>query len=370
MTLADLEFRAGGGDVRAQVELATCLDGHGRHEESLNWLSRAAKAGDAEALTLLGLRLLLGRDAPHLPKDGAGLLLDAAERGDARAAATVSVLAGGGFYGPQTWPAALDYLQRSAELGGASARAQLRILTGDPALAAKAAAKPPDDLWRRLRQGVDIAAWTGPPPAARTLNRFPLIRACQGLTTKAACDWVIQQARPRLERALVQDPETGLTIMGETRTNRVANFTLADASLLFLLLQARIAAAAGLPMEMMEAFAVLHYAPGEEASEHLDYLDPAVPAYADAIARYGQRVATCLVYLNDDYDGGETAFPELGIRHKGRMGDALIFHSVDAAGTPDPRSLHAGRPPTSGEKWVLSQFIRDRPRAGLDAARA
>jgi hypothetical protein len=27
----------------------------------------------------------------------------------------------------------------------------------------------------------------------------------------------------------------------------------------------------------------------------------------------------------------------------------------------DLRTLHSGRPPTSGEKWVFSQFIRDRP---------
>ena len=365
MTLSDLEFKAREGDLNAQFQLAGQLDAAGRHEEAISWLSRAAKAGDARALAALGLRLLTGRDAPLLPRDGAGLLSDAAARGDAGAAAMISVLAGGGFYGPQSWEVALDYLQRSAELGGASARAQLRILTGDSSPRAKGGARAAADVWRRLRQGVDVAAWTGPPPAAQTLNRSPLIRACQGLATKAACDWIIQQARPRLERALVQDPATGLTIMGETRTNRVANFALADASLLFLFMQARLAAAAGLDMRMMEAFAVLHYAPGEEASEHVDYLDPALPAYAGAIAEFGQRTATCLVYLNEGYAGGETAFPLLGIGHRGRTGDALIFRSVDAAGAADPRSLHAGRPPTTGEKWVLSQFIRDRPRAGL-----
>ena len=31
---------------------------------------------------------------------------------------------------------------------------------------------------------------------------------------------------------------------------------------------------------------------------------------------------------------------------------------------------YAGRPPSSGEKWVLSQFIRNRPRVGADAIRA
>ena len=30
-------------------------------------------------------------------------------------------------------------------------------------------------------------------------------------------------------------------------------------------------------------------------------------------------------------------------------------------GKPDTRMVHAGRPPTSGEKWIVSQFIRNRP---------
>ncbi len=111
----------------------------------------------------------------------------------------------------------------------------------------------------------------------------------------------------------------------------------------------------------MEAFAVLHYAVGEEASEHYDFLDPAVPSYAGQIARMGQRVATCLLYLNDGYEGGETEFTSLGLRHRGGTGDALIFFNADADAVPDPRTAHAGRPPTSGEKWVLSQFIRNRP---------
>ncbi len=357
MELADLEDRARSGDVRAQVSLAASLDAQGRHEDAINWLSRAAQAGDAESLATLGFRLLSGRNAPAMPKQGAGLLSDAAARGNAEAAAMISVLAGGGFYGQQSWPVALDYLQRSAELGGQSARAQLHLLAG--AHGAAVAAGPPAELWRRLRQSVDVAAWTSA-PSARTLCPTPLVRAFEGLAPPDVCDWLIQQSRPRLERALVHDPSTGLTIMGETRTNQVANFALDQTSLVHLFIQARIGAAVGGSMTMMEAFAVLHYAVGEEASEHFDYLDPAIPNSAAGIASYGQRVATCLLFLNEDYQGGETAFPVLGISHRGRKGDALAFQSVDAAGAPDPRTLHAGRPPTSGEKWVLSQFIRNR----------
>ncbi len=66
------------------------------------------------------------------------------------------------------------------------------------------------------------------------------------------------------------------------------------------------------------------------------------------------------VYLNGDYDGGATDFPLLHVRHKGSRGDGLFFVNVLPTQEPDARALHAGLPPTRGEKWVLSPFIRTR----------
>jgi prolyl 4-hydroxylase len=71
-----------------------------------------------------------------------------------------------------------------------------------------------------------------------------------------------------------------------------------------------------------------------------------------------------LIYLNDEYTGGETDFPVLGWRYRGSPGDALAFRNVTAAGLPDVRTLHAGRPPAGGEKWLLSKWIRDRRQLG------
>jgi prolyl 4-hydroxylase len=105
---------------------------------------------------------------------------------------------------------------------------------------------------------------------------------------------------------------------------------------------------------------VLHYDEGEEITDHFDFIDPKVPGYEQELARRGERVVTFLVYLNDDYGGGETAFPRLGISHKGRRGEGLYFVNALADG-PDVRMLHAGRPPLRGEKWIVSQFVRNRP---------
>jgi prolyl 4-hydroxylase len=70
---------------------------------------------------------------------------------------------------------------------------------------------------------------------------------------------------------------------------------------------------------------------------------------------------TFLLYLNDDYEGGETEFPVIGLRWKGRKGEGLFFWNVQPGGAPDERTLHAGAPVSRGEKWVLSQWIEGRP---------
>ncbi len=341
MPIADLEAKARAGDVRAQVQWAMQIDAQGGHYEALEWLARAAGTHDPQALSVLGAKLLFADNAPFRPRDGLGMMVEACAAGDASAAATLSVLAAGGFHMPQSWSTALRYLERAAELGWAAAREQLDLLS--------------------VGSGgrIDADAWLRPPPA-RLLCESPRMLAIKGLAPPEVCDWIIGRCEGRLVRAEVDDPRTGLPVMGQTRTNRVANFGLADTTVLHLLIQHRIAAAVGAPLAMMEAFAVLNYRPGEEASDHFDFLDPAVPAYAQEIGRVGQRVATALLYLNDDYSGGETHFPELGLEHRGARGDALIFFSVDQTGAPDRRTLHAGRPPIAGEKWVLSQFIRNR----------
>jgi hypothetical protein len=105
---------------------------------------------------------------------------------------------------------------------------------------------------------------------------------------------------------------------------------------------------------------VLHYEAGEQFAPHRDFLDPAVPGQAADFARRGQRIVTFLVYLNSDFEGGDTDFPILALAYKGGAGDALYFGNVDSAGVPDLRTLHAGLPPTSGEKWLFSQWVRDR----------
>jgi hypothetical protein len=337
----------------AQYQTALTLYGQGRHAEGAQLLGQAAQAGHVPSMTLLGHQFLSGRGAPLDSISGIHLILAAADRGGGLACTTAAVLLAAGISGKADWRRALDYLRRGAELGFPMAQAQLRLLAG----------REGDD-WKALQRAIDIKAWRQPPKPAH-LSREPRVMVFEGLIRPAICDWLVAHARSRIRPAVVYGGASG-TAVSHVRTNSAAELTLHDGDLMAQAVRERLAAAAGLAVGNMEAPQVLHYAVGQQFMPHVDFFDTAVPSEAVEMAAGGQRVATALLYLNDEgLEGGETDFPRLGFRYRGRRGDALVFFNVDAAGQPDRRTLHAGLPPTRGEKWLLSQWFRDRTAAGF-----
>ncbi len=341
--------------LSSTVAKADDLDAAGDHRAAVDRLAIGARNKDVEALTRLGKRLLAGDRAPALPPQGAGLLEEAVQLGGAEAAAVLAVVYAVGAsrrHGPSD---ALDTLTLAAERGWAPAREQLRALAG-----AGRGGEISGSGWRGLRGRVDLAAWQSVPQAT-ALCSDPVVRVVPRLLDDTVCRWLIEKARTRLTRALVYEALSKRTTVSETRSNTAATFGLLETDVVCVLAQARMAACAGIPFRHLEPLSVLHYAEGEEITEHFDFVDPEVPDYERQIASLGQRVVTFLAYLNDDYGGGETDFLELGIRHKGRRGDGLYFVNALPDGSADTRTLHAGRAPTNGEKWIVSQFMRNRP---------
>lgn len=72
------------------------------------------------------------------------------------------------------------------------------------------------------------------------------------------------------------------------------------------------------------------------------------------------RMATVLIYLSDDFDGGETAFPTLGLEVKPPVGSALVFYSYGRDGWGDqrcnPTTRHRSNPVRRGRKVVLQRW--------------
>ena len=346
---SELEQRAANGDKDSQIALARRLENEGRNELAREWYARAAERGDLSALVSLAKNLLARK--PVRAQIGVNMVRTAAERGDSEALHICAVIASQDMNLHARWRVALDFLVGAAEKGSALARRELQLLSGSEDAAP---ARSFQDDARR----VNIERWLKPAPP-QTRFEAPRIVTCTGFATAAECDWLIQRAGPRLKPAEVYDPQAqGGLRADEIRNNSDTSFDIVESDLVLMALRERIARLALLQTDEFEPTMVLHYTPGQQFAPHFDFVDATAPHLASDIAENGQRVATFLLYLNDDFEGGETDFPALGWRYKGRKGDALLFWNVDATGLPDPATLHAGLKPVRGEKWVLSQWMR------------
>jgi prolyl 4-hydroxylase len=173
------------------------------------------------------------------------------------------------------------------------------------------------------------------------------------------CAQLVNLARPRLAPSTIVDPGSGKDAVSMARTSEGMFFRLGENELVARI-DRRVSSLMGLPVENGEGLQVLRYQPGAASTPHYDFLMPSNPANRASIARSGQRVATMVIYLNDVDEGGGTVFPEAGFACAPRQGSALWFEYCNATGQLDPLSLHAGATPVSGEKWIVTKWMRQR----------
>jgi len=110
----------------------------------------------------------------------------------------------------------------------------------------------------------------------------------------------------------------------------------------------------------IEQLQVVRYGEGGFYTTHYDQCHEDRPYCVDQVREFtGPRKWTLLLYLNDDYEGGETRFAVLDRKIKGSKGDALLFHSLTTDDTRvHPLSLHQGMPVDRGEKWIANVWVR------------
>jgi hypothetical protein len=296
---------------------------------------------DGEQAYRSGVDLLLGRNGPRDVHVAAERFTLAVRERHADAAQILATLTAASMLGPTDWPHALDLLKQAAALGSDRALRQLELLAG------------PDGR-------IDLSFWLTP-PARDILCETPRVRSARDFAPAWACDWLIEHTRGRLGVGTMYSGLTRADGFEATRRCSDYQFDILNTDLIVLLVRERISALTRLPVSAMEPPRIFHYALGEEIKPHYDRVNDGPGRFGDSRGYQGDRIATFLLYLNADFDGGELDFPKAGVRHKGGKGDAVYFTHVDASGRPDRLSLHAGLPVTQGEKWVLSQWIHDRP---------
>ena len=116
-----------------------------------------------------------------------------------------------------------------------------------------------------------------------------------------------------------------------------------------------------IPYTHIEACDIYNYEEGQFLDLHHDY--PYDPSRINYYKHGGDRVGTGIFYLNDDFIGGTTNFPKLGVNITPKKGSLLYFkQNYDEA--TNWSTIHQSTEIIQGCKWIASCFFADRPRVG------
>jgi hypothetical protein len=177
------------------------------------------------------------------------------------------------------------------------------------------------------------------------LKEFP------GFLTDFECEHLIQAADPLIRRRSESKEGSGRW-MSQVQKSSTAFLDRDD---VIRNIKKKIEHLTGIPNERQEKIQVTHYDPLEYYGPHFDSMGDA-PGIK---GRSGDRCCTVIIYLNDDFEGGGTFFPELGRRVVPEQGKAVCFYNLTEDGNDHhPLARHVGEVVLSGEKWVCNQWFR------------
>jgi prolyl 4-hydroxylase len=312
-----------------RVDLAYSLLEAGEPAKALAELERGAEASDAASSLEAAIWYLDGRHVARDLSRSREYFRRAGDLGDATAEHVYIAFLANGIGGEGSWQAATERLCSLATCDERAAR-QVKLVE---------------------KMAIDAVGYPAERPAGRQISDAPEARAFERFLSGEECAYLIDAAKPLLQPSVVVDPHSGALRPHPIRTSDGASFPWVSEDLVISAINRRIAVASETELACGEPLQVLRYRPGQEYRPHFD----ALPSYEN------QRVLTMLVYLNSGYSGGETCFTSSGLKVAGRMGDALLFRNARPGGAPDPNAQHAGLPVSSGEKYLASRWIRERP---------
>jgi prolyl 4-hydroxylase len=188
-------------------------------------------------------------------------------------------------------------------------------------------------------------------------GQFPMPRRLEGLLTRDECRHLIGLAQQsNLQESQVYDADSSRVSRRDRQSEQVWLGARTDPVLERLSqLAARLS---GKPTENQEDVQVVRYSPGGFYNAHYDACEGDDEHCRSFVSRGGQRYATLLVYLSDDFSGGGTDFPKINYTAAPKEGDAIFFHSTDETGKLFKDSQHGGQPVEAGNKWIANIWVR------------
>lgn len=310
-----------------QLVQAFALSKAGRNPEAILIINQLAAQNEPEALFVLAEMKWRGGMVPQDPIQARELYRSAANLGHPQAAIIVTNLLANGVAGERDWPQALARLREEAKHHSSRG---LQI-----------------DLIEKM--ALDGEGGPQSLPEAEVLSATPSVILFPRLFSAGECDYLRRLAEPGYQPSVVYDAQRRIQ-RDPIRTSDGSTIHWQMEDPLVHALNRRLAAATGTDATQGEAMQILRYRPGQQYRNHYDFVQ----------SSDNQRFQTALVYLNHDYQGGETCFVKTGLKVKGRKGDALVFRSALPDRTLDPLSEHAGLPVLSGTKILASRWVREK----------
>ena len=195
-------------------------------------------------------------------------------------------------------------------------------------------------------------------PELVVLSWEPRIFYYKNFLSDEECDYIIEKAKPELQRSTVVDSNSTEGKIDPVRTSQGMFFTSNITNPTIQKIEKRISDITHMPVENGESIQVLSYGHGAEYKPHHDYFENVSLGGSSNLNRGGQRVLSFIMYLNTPKSGGETIFPKVDIKVKPKKGDAVLFYDCLPDGNEDPMTLHGGAPVLEGEKWIATKWMR------------
>ncbi|XP_072846282.1 prolyl 4-hydroxylase subunit alpha-2 isoform X1 [Pogona vitticeps] len=165
-------------------------------------------------------------------------------------------------------------------------------------------------------------------------------------------------AKPKLARATVRDPKTGVLTVANYRVSKSSWLEETDDQVVAKVNQ-RMEQITGLTVKTAELLQVANYGMGGQYEPHFDFSRKDEPDVFKHLGT-GNRVATFLNYMSDVEAGGATVFPDFGAAIWPKKGTAVFWYNLFRSGEGDYRTRHAACPVLVGCKWVSNKWFHER----------
>uniref|UniRef100_UPI0037E823CE prolyl 4-hydroxylase subunit alpha-1-like n=1 Tax=Semicossyphus pulcher TaxID=241346 RepID=UPI0037E823CE len=169
---------------------------------------------------------------------------------------------------------------------------------------------------------------------------------------------VKELAKPRLRRATISNPTTGVLETAHYRISKSAWLGAFEHPVVDRINQ-RIEDITGLDVNTAEDLQVANYGVGGQYEPHFDFGRKDEPDAFEELGT-GNRIATWLLYMSDVPAGGATVFTDVGAAIWPKKGTAVFWYNLYPSGEGDYRTRHAACPVLVGNKWVSNKWIHER----------